>query len=274
MKLIILTLITISSLFAGKLILTGTVISNNQKMIPARYMGYVKKVNFEVGDRVEREDILFELESAEFDIMESQADLALAHARLMLEVFQSRSYRIKKDKENLERHKKSFSKQSFDLKQLDIQELSDNADRAVEAMQVTVAQASEKVKQFASIGGYLKIRAPNDGILVDKRIRVGDMMSPGMLAMIIVDMEHLEIEAEVSESDLKYVRRDKVVDVAIPSLDYKASGYIKAIVPSANPMAHTFKIRIHFEKTNDMVFPGMYAKVYVDLTDEIAGKIR
>ena len=78
-------------------------------------------------------------------------------------------------------------------------------------MQVTVAQASEKVKQFASIGGYLKIRAPNDGILVDKRIRVGDMMSPGMLAMIIVDMEHLEIEAEVSESDLKYVRRDKVI---------------------------------------------------------------
>lgn len=274
MKLLILTLITISSLFAGKLILTGTVISNNQQMIPVRYMGYIKKVNFEVGDRVEREDILFELESAEFDILESQADLALAHARLMLEVFQSRSYRIKKDKENLERHKKSFSKQSFDLKQLDIQELSDNADRVLEAMQVTVEQASEKVKQFATIGGYLKVRAPNDGILVDKRLRVGDMMSPGMLAMIIVDMEHLEIEAEVSESDLKYVRRDKVVDVEIPSLDYKASGYIKAIVPSANPMAHTFKIRIHFEKTNDMVFPGMYAKVYVDLTDEIAGKIR
>ena len=101
----------------------------------------VKKVNFEIGDRVEREDILFELESAEFDIMESQADLALAHARLMLETFQSRSYRIKKDKENLERHKKSFSKQDFDLKQLDLQEIADNADRAVEAMQVTVMVA-------------------------------------------------------------------------------------------------------------------------------------
>ena len=121
MKLIILTLITISSLFAGKLILTGTVISNNQKMIPTRYMGYIKKVNFEIGDRVEREDILFELESAEFDMMESQADLALAHARLMLETFQSRSYRAKKDKENLEKNKKSSSKQSFDLKQQDIQ---------------------------------------------------------------------------------------------------------------------------------------------------------
>lgn len=275
MKLIVLTLLlTISSLFAGKLVLTGTVVSNNQKMIPIRYMGYVKKVNFELGDRVEREDTLFELESAEFDMMEAQADLALAHARLMLETFSSRSYRIKKDKENLERHKKSFSKQTFNTRLLDLQELADNADRAVEAMQVTIEQASEKVKQFATIGGYLKMPAPNNGILVDKRIRVGDMVMPGMLAMIIVDMDNLEIQAEVSESDLKYVRRNKVVDVSIPSLNYKASGYIKAIVPSANPMAHTFKIRIHFEKTNDMVFPGMYAKVHVDLTDEIARKIR
>ncbi len=38
-------------------------------------------------------------------------------------------------------------------------------------------------------------------------------------------------------------------------------------------MAHTFKIRIHFEKTNDMIFPGMYAKVYIDLTDEIKNKL-
>jgi multidrug resistance efflux pump len=242
-------------------------------MIPARYMGYVKKVNFEVGDRVQREDVLFELESAEFDIMESQADLALAHARLMLESFQSRTYRIKKDKADLKRRRKSLNNQDFKLRMDDLNELADNADRAVEAMQVTLEEASEKAKQFTTIAGYLKMLAPNDGVLVDKRIRVGDMIGPGMLAMVIVDMDHLEIQAEVAESDLKYVRDNKVVEITIPSLDYKASGYIKAIVPSANPMAHTFKIRIHFEKTNEMIFPGMYAQVFVDLTDEIAGKI-
>jgi len=38
-------------------------------------------------------------------------------------------------------------------------------------------------------------------------------------------------------------------------------------------MAHTFKIRVHFEKTSAMIFPGMYAKVYIDLTDELVNKI-
>ena len=274
MRYVLLTFIAISSLFSAELILTGTVISNNQKMIPARYMGYIKKVNFEVGDRVEREDTLFELESAEFDILESQADLALEQAKLMVDVYQKRRNALKRDKTKLKRDRQLFSKQGFRLEMEELTDSMDDVSASLESAQVLVEQASEKTKQFATITGYLKVKAPNNGILVDKRIRVGDMLAPGMLAMIIVDMDNLEIEAEVAESDLKYVRRHKVVDIKVPSLGYKASGYIKAIVPSANPMAHTFKIRIHFEKTSDMIFPGMYAKVYVDLTDEIANKIQ
>ena len=272
MKYILLIAFTLSSLIAGDLVLTGTVISNNQKMIPSRYMGYVKRVNFEVGDKVYREDILFELESAEFDILEAQADLALAQARLMLDSFSTRSRILEKDKDDLKRNRKNFSEQNFRYRLTELDELADEADKTVEAMQVMVEQTSEKVKQFATIAGYLKIQAPNDGILVDKRIRVGDMVGPGMLTMVIVDLDHLEIQAEVAESDLKYIKRDKPVSIEIPSLDFQSTGYIKAIVPSANPMAHTFKIRIHFEKTNDMIFPGMYAKVRLSLKNEMPTK--
>ena len=274
MKLILLfTLFAFNSLYASELILTGTVISNNQKMIPARYMGYIKKINFEIGDYVKREDTLFELESAEFDILESQADLALEQAKLMLNVYEGNKNSLNKQKRKLERDKKHFSKQDFKMNMDDLDEATENATAALESAQVLVKEASEKTKQFATVMGYLKVKAPNNGILVEKRIRVGDMVAPGMLTMIIVDMEHLEIEAEVAESDLKYVRRNKVVSIAIPSLGYKASGLIKAIVPSANPMAHTFKIRVHFEKTSDMIFPGMYAKVYIDSTNELKHKL-
>ncbi len=232
-------------------------------------MGYVKKINFEVGDRVEREDVLFELESAEFDILESQADLALEQAKLMLDVYKTRVRVFKKEKRKLKRERKLLSPVDFRSSLADINENIDDASASLESAQVLVEQASEKTKQFATIAGYLKVHAPSDGILVDRRIQVGDMVAPGMLTMVLVDMNHLEIEAEVAESNLKYVRRNKVVNVEIPSLNYRASGYIKAIVPSANPMAHTFKIRVHFEKTNDRIFPGMYAKVFIDLTNEL-----
>ena len=265
--------ISTTYLFSANLVLTGTVISNNQKMIPARYMGYVKKINFEIGDSVKREDTLFEMESAEFDIMESQADLALEQAKLMVDVYQTKLDNIKKDRRKLKFNRGDMTDSGFGFEMDDIQQSTDNVSASLESAQILVEQASEKTKQFATIAGYLKVKAPNDGIVVQKNIRVGDMVAPGMLTMIIVDMDHLEIDAEVAESDLRYVRRNKVVDIKIPSLNYKASGYIKAIVPSANPMAHTFKIRVHFEKKNNMIFPGMYAKVIIDLTNELQDRM-
>ncbi len=273
MRFLLALFLFIGSLQAAELILTGTVISNNKKMISARYMGYIKKINFEVGDSVKREDTLFELESAEFDILESQANLALEQANLMLDVYKTRLNVFKKRKRRLKKKSKIMPVMDFRANMEDMNENIDDVSGSIEAAKVLVKSASEKSKQFATIAGYLKVKAPNDGIVVERRIQVGDMVAPGMLTMIIVDMKHLEIEAEVAESDLKYVRRHKVVEIKIPSLNYKASGYIKAIVPSANPMAHTFKIRIHFEKTNDMIFPGMYAKVYIDLTNELKNRI-
>ena len=37
-----------------------------------------------------------------------------------------------------------------------------------------------------------------------------------------------------------------------------------AIIPSSNPMTHTFKIKISFKNTNNAVYPGMYATIDID----------
>ena len=266
-NIIVLFLIT-AQLSALELKLTGTVISNNQKMIGARYMGYVKHVYFDVGDRVEREDTLFELESAEFDILKEQADLALEQALSIVDVYRTRKESIDRQKRNLKR--KGLAN-SMDFENLDI--TADNVEAGLASAQVLVKNAAEKVKQISTITGYLEVKAPNDGIIVEKRIRVGDLIAPGMLTMILVDLDHLQIEGEVAESDLKYVEKYQHVTVTIPSLQYKTQGVIKSIVPSANPMAHTFKVIVDFKKTSDKIFPGMYAKVLVHVDDhQIAQK--
>lgn len=247
-----------TQLSALELKLTGTVVSYNQKMIGARYMGYVKHVYFDIGDRVEREDTLFELESAEFDILKEQADLALEQAVSIVDVYRTRKDSIERQKLSLKR--KGLAN-SMDFENLDI--TADNVEAGLASAQVLVKNASEKIKQISTITGYLEVKAPNAGIIVEKRIRVGDLIAPGMLAMILVDLNHLQIEGEVAESDLSYVSKYQKVEVLIPSLNYKTQGVVKSIVPSANPMAHTFKIIVDFKKTNDKIFPGMYAKIVV-----------
>ncbi len=249
-----------TGLSAYELPITGTVVSYNQKMIGVRYMGYVKHIYYDIGDRVKREDTLFELESAEFDIMRNQADLALEQAQLMVDIYRTRLRSIKRTKDRL---KKKGTKEAFDdIAELD--ETADNVSAGLEAAQAIVKSAAEKVKQISTISGYLEVKAPNDGIIVEKRIRVGDLVAPGMLGMVLVDIDHLQIEGEVAESDLKFVHKYQKVRVEIPSADFKTVGYIKAVVPSANPMSHTFKIVVNFDKGSYEIFPGMYARLIVE----------
>jgi RND family efflux transporter MFP subunit len=229
-------------------------------MISARYMGYIKHIYFDIGDKVKREDTLFEMESAEFDILKSQANLALEQANAVVNMYRTRLNSIKREKKTL---KLRGLGEGMDFQNLDI--AADNISAGLVSAQVLVKNAASKIKQIANVTGYLEIKAPNSGVIVEKKIRVGDLVTPGMLGMIIVDLEHLQIEAEIPESNLKYINTYQKVSIHIPSADYKTTGFIKSIVPSANPMAHTFKIIINFTKHNKKIFPGMYAKISLEI---------
>ncbi len=261
----ILILLTVSfSAYAKKIRLTGTVISDNQKFIGTQYIGYIKHIFVDIGDRVEREDKLFELESAQFDIMKSQADTVVEQAKLMADIFQQRL-------ENLQRKKKRMKISTAKEDLFELEDLSDsieNVQAMLDTAKIGIKEATIKAKQLATIYNYVEMKAPSGGVVIDKRIRVGDMIMPGMLAMIIVDTEHLKIETEVSESYYRYLRKWQKINITIPSIDYHTVGYIKAIVPSSNPMTHTIKLIINFSKKEYELIPGMYAKLILDLDEE------
>ncbi len=65
------------------------------------------------------------------------------------------------------------------------------------------------------------MKAPADGVVVQKNIKVGDMVMPGMLTIMIVDTEDLEIDVSVSESLISKVRVEQSVLIEIPSISYR-----------------------------------------------------
>ena len=257
-KLLIVTFLLISSLTAGEIVLTGTVVSNGQKMIGSRYMGYIKKVFVKLGDKVKREDDLYEMESAEFDIMKSQADLMLEQSKIVVEFWRKRLSNINKKKNRLKERNK-IPLMNID----DLEAQAENVMGMLDSAQVMVEQASIKAKQMATIFNYLKMKAPSDGVVVQKNIKVGDMVMPGMLTIMLVDTENLEIDVSLSESIIGMVKEGQRIPVSIPSIKYSTVGTIHAIIPDANPMTHKIKMRVSFDKGNSSVFPGMYAKVII-----------
>ena len=261
MKKILLTLLLLAScMLASTLTITGTVVSDSRKIIGSRYMGYVKKINFNIGDKVKQDDILFELQSGEFDLMKSQADLGLEQAQIFVNMYQTHLSNLQREKRSAKRSK---STTRMDLESLDI--AAENTKAMLKAAQQVVKQATVKMKQFTGLYNYLEVKAPNDGVITEKRIQVGNMIMPGMLAMILVDLNDLRVEASIAESNLKYIKKNSRLKVTIPSIDFRTTGIVEAIVPSSNPMTHTMKVRVKFDKRDAEIFPGMYAKLHIKM---------
>ncbi|WP_456434092.1 efflux RND transporter periplasmic adaptor subunit [Nitratifractor sp.] len=265
-RILVTLILSAGFLAAGMLELSGTVISDNQKMITSRFMGFIKNMRVSEGDRVKKGQVLYEIDSKEIQAAVKQVDLAISQARLALQMNQNQLNNVLL---NLARNKRLFQKDMVSKFQLEQMELAaKNLRDMVEIAKKQVEQAEAQKEAVLNQYKYLTIKAPNDGVVVAKKLNEGDMQIPGMPALVITDLEHLKVLTDISESDLKYVRIGKKVQVEIPSIGLKTHGEISAVIPASNPMTHKFKIKVTFDKKGAFVFPGMYAKIYIPTEDK------
>jgi multidrug resistance efflux pump len=140
----------------------------------------------------------------------------------------------------------------------------ENLELAALNLQDMISIAKARLQEVQNQYRYLNIKAPNAGVVVAKNIKVGEMAMPGMPAIILSDLSNLKISAEIAENDLGRIKHGTQVIVNIPSLKIKSIGEVTAIIPSSNPMTHTFKIKVSFKSNNKSVYPGMYATVEIN----------
>lgn len=261
MKFWITTLALSATLSAAGLSLSGSVISDNQKMITSRNMGFVTSVNVSEGSRVSKGQLLYTIDSKEIDSAKTQVELGIAQAELSLQMYQNQYANLEL---NLERNKRLLAQDMVSKFEVENLELSKkNLQNMISIGERQVNQAKARLKEVNNQYNYLRITAPNSGVVVSKNIKVGEMAMPGMPAIVLSDLNALKIEVEVAENNLKLVPVGKKVKVSVPSVGYIGIGKVSAIIPSSNPMTHTFKIKVSFS-AKQTVYPGMYATIEIE----------
>lgn len=259
-KLFVYTLLT-ASVFASDLTLSGSVISDNQKMITSRFMGFVQSFNVAAGDTVKKGQLLYEIDSKEIDSAKEKVKLGISQARLSLQMYLNQLNNVNL---NLERNKRLYKKDMVSKFEVEALELGQqNLKSMVEIAKSQIAQAESSLKEVQNQYNYLKMRAPNDAVVVQTSLKAGEMAMPGMPAVILTDLSNLKIQTEISESNLQMVKIGQKVEVNIPSIKFKTTGKISAIIPNSNPMTHSFAIKVSFDSAGKRIYPGMYSKVTV-----------
>jgi len=261
MKKLLLLLALGGSLLAEGLTLSGTVISDNEKMITSRFMGFVTSVKANEGDYVKKGALLYSIDSKEIDASIARVQLGISQAQLALQMNQNQLNNVRI---NLARHKRLLEKNmvsKYEVENLELE--AKNMEDMVAISKKQVEQANAQLREVKNQYKYLHIKAPNNGVIIAKNIKVGEMAMPGMPAFVLSDLDSLKITADIAESDLRRIKVGTPVDINIPSVGVTTTGKIAAIIPSSNPMTHSFRIKVSFKKTGTTIYPGMYATIVV-----------
>lgn len=246
MKQILITILLLTNIFASDIELSGTVISDNEKYITSRFMGFIKELKVSEGSHVKKGSLLYKIDTTDIDAKKTQS-------LMQVSMYETQYNTVKR---NYDRFKRLYAKGLVSKAQ--VEELEMNYYNLKDMVSIAKAQVTEVTNQYK----YLNIKAPNDGVITKKMIKVGEMAIPGMPALVLTDLSDLKIKAEISESNLAKIKIGQKIDVIVPSINYKTIGKIESIIPSSNPMTHTFMIKVAFKKT-PQVFPGMYAQTII-----------
>lgn len=250
-----------SSLNAQALELSGSVISDNQKVITSRHMGFVNQVHVKEGQAVKKGELLYEIDSKEIDSAKLQAQLAISQAQLSKQMHENQYQNVQL---NLSRHKRLYAKDMVAKVEVENLELaSKNLEAMIAIADKQIQQAKARLQEVLHQYDYLSITAPNDAVVIEKKVNVGEMAMPGVPAFVLSDLRELVVLTQVPESQLHRVHVNKAVTVEIPSIGLNTQGSVTSIIPSSNPMTHTFSIKIAFESGEKRVYPGMYTLIRV-----------
>jgi len=260
-KLLLLCLSASATLNAASLSLSGSVISDNQKTISSRYMGFVQAVYVNEGDVVKKGDLLYSIDSKEIDTAATQSDLAIAQAELSFSMYENQYQNAAL---NLERYQRLLAKDMVSKYEVENLELSTANLRAmVEIAKKQISAAKQKRQEVQNQYQYLKIKAPNESVVIEKHIKVGELALSGVPTLVLADLSSLKISTEIAESYLKSVKIGDKARIEVPSIGCISEGIVEAIIPSSNAMAHTFKMKLSFTCKDAKAYPGMYAVVTV-----------
>ncbi|HDR9204180.1 TPA: efflux RND transporter periplasmic adaptor subunit [Burkholderia vietnamiensis] len=246
---------------------TGYVVPQRKAAVASKGQGRVEWLGVLEGTRVKKGDIIARLESRDVEASLAQARAQVLVSRANLGVAQAE---LKDAEIALRRTAVLAPKGAVPAAQLDIDTARVNKARATLGSDQAAIASAEANAQAAQVAvDQTVIRAPFDGIVLAKHANVGDNITPFSSAsdskgavVTIADMDTLEVEADVAESNIAKIRSEQPCEIQLDALpDMRFAGRVSRIVPTVDRSKATVLVKVRFVDRDARVLPDMSAKI-------------
>lgn len=246
---------------------SGYVVAQRKAAVASKTTGRLEWIGVEEGSLVTSGQVIARLENRDLQAVLQQGEASVGNSKAVLEQAQA----------ELADAGQSFARQKELLKQGIVSKAEYDAAEARfkrSAAAVSGAEAGVRSSRAALQGAtvnldYSLIRAPFDAVVLTKNADVGDIITPlGAAAnakaavVTIADLGSLQVEADISESNLGQVKKGQPCEIkldALPAARFR--GIVHMVVPTADRAKASVMVKIRFVDTDSRILPEMSAKV-------------
>ena len=235
----------------------GTIRAVRETTVAARILGRVQSLAIErAGQQVKAGQLLAQLSADDLQAGVDQARAGLAAAE------------TRRDKARLDLDR------TTDLAQKGVvaPDRLDTDTAAFRAADAQVEQARQAFLGAESSLAFATITAPMDGIIVDKKVQVGDVLQPGQAICTIYDPTRLQLIAIVREELAGKLQVGQEVEVSLDALGKNCSGTVAEIVPEAQAQSRSFEVKVTGPCQPGIV-TGMFGRLRIPLGERSALRI-
>jgi len=220
------------------------------KVLP-QMSGKVEKIYVDYNDPISKGDVLAELNTDMLKLKRDQqrATVVKARANYELQQINYRNQQALAEKELISEYELKTSKTNLDGQAADL----------------AVAEANLRVIE-TEINQYAYITSPIDGIVLDRRINIGDTVADtsssnsSAIFTLAENLREMQIEASVGELDVASVHKGLPVRFTLESLPGRSfSGEVETLrmVPTVTSNVVSYTVIVKVENLDGALMPGM-----------------
>ncbi len=213
-----------------------------------RMEGVVESVSADLGQQVKKGDLLATISSASLSELRSEW-LAATKRRDLAGQTHGRELRLWREKVSAE--------QDYQV-----------ARAAFQEAEIAVQNAAQKLRAVGAKPqsnelGLLEIRAPFDGVVVEKHIALGEAIAADASIFTISDLRTVWAEFLIAPKDLQAVRVGEDAIVSSTAFDAKAHGKVSYIGSLLGQQTRTATARVTVDNPDASWRPGLFVTVQV-----------
>lgn len=108
-----------------------------------------------------------------------------------------------------------------------------------------LASAQASLEQLKTRLGYATIRSPINGVVTERRLQTGDIVSPQTRLFTVADNSTLVSRVMVSELEVPLIRQGAAVDVTVDALGgARVQGRVRRVFPAADSLTRLVPVEV------------------------------